>query len=223
MTNAGIKAVLKKARLEDQKLTTDWLKFYLNVYLYIVLVMTGLVIPNALSELYEIPIWIGEGNVLELLSFFLNAFAAVAVIFTFIELRDFTPLGYKWNIVFLVSSFAEYSLTTLSKWLEGEPDGRMRLSFLIFGNILYLLAWLIPNLIYFKKRKHLFRTYTTAEVAAAIKGEPPAPVLPIRKPCRYKPTKAKVDVRKLCAPHGKATRLAQIMRQQEQIRRMHKM
>ncbi|HWR23826.1 MAG TPA: hypothetical protein VN366_10180, partial [Feifaniaceae bacterium] len=73
-------------------------------------------------------------------------------------------------------------------------------------------GWLIPNLRYFKKRKHLFRPYTTAEVAAALKGEPPAPALLIRKPCHDKPTKAKVDVRKLYGTGNGVTRFAALTR-----------
>lgn len=170
MTNAGIKAVLKNAMRENEQISTAWMGFYLNVYLYLVLVTSILAIPNALSGLYSIPIWVGERSVLEFVSFFVSAFAAVAAIMTFIELRDFTLAGYRWNIALLLSRSFEYGLSILSVWLRGEPDARMDIGFLIAGQVAAVLIWLVPNFIYFRKRKYLFRPYTTAEVAAAIKG-----------------------------------------------------
>ena len=218
MTNAGIKAVLKAAMEEDEKLSTAWMGFYLNVCLYIELVINALTLPNTFSGIYNIPIWIGEGNSLELALFFVKAVTAVAAVMAFIELRDFTRAGYRWNIVLLVSGSAGGTLSRLSIWLRGETGARMDTVFFIAMQVIAILVWLIPNLIYFKKRKHLFRPYTTAEVAAAIKGEPPAPALPVRKPCHYKPTKAKVDMQKLSRlqAEGKATRLAQIIGDQKQ-------
>ncbi len=224
MTNAGIKAVLKAAMREDEKLSTAWMGFYLNVFLYAALVMNALALPSALSGIYNIPIWGGEGNVLELAMFFVNALTAVAAIMTFIELRDFTPAGYKWNIVLLVSGFAGQVLSRLSVWLRGEAGARMDSGFFIAAQVIAILVWLIPNLIYFRKRKHLFRAYTTAEVAAATKGEPPvavvaAAVAATRKLCRYQPSKAKVDIRKLCSPQaGKATRYTRIIKAHKQMR-----
>lgn len=212
MTNAGIKAVLKKARLEDEKLTADWLKFYLNVYLYVVIVVEAFAFPNALAGLSDIAIWIGTGNILELASFFVNALVGVAAVITFIELRDFTLAGYKWNFVLLCAGFAGNALSAFSKWLQEYAPGGLKLEILIGAQVAVALIWLIPNLIYFRKRKHLFRTYTTAEVAAALKGEPPAPVLPVRKPCHAAPTK--MDMRKL---GGKATRLRCIVGQRRKV------
>ena len=221
MTNAGIKAVLKKAMIESEQISTAWMGFYLNVYLYLVLVTSLLNIPTALAGLYSIPLWVGEGNVLDLVWFFLTVLAGVAAIFTFIELRDFTLAGYKWNIVLLCAGFAENALSTYSRWQQEHAHlpGGLKIEFLIGAQVAGVLIWLIPNLIYFKKRRHLFRTYTTSEVAAAIKGEPPASALPIRMPCHYKPTKAKVDIQKLLSfqAEGNATRLARIMKDHKQI------
>ena len=220
MTNAGIKAVLKKAMLENEKISTAWLGFYLNVYLYLALVTSAVAIPTTLFGLYNIPLWIGAGSFLEPIWFFVSLTEAVAAIMTFIELRDFKLAGYKWNIVLLVSSSAEYTLSMLSVWLRGEPGARMDIGFLIAAQVVAVLIWLIPNLIYFRKRKHLFRPYTTTEVAAALKGEPPAPALPVRKPCHYKPTKVKVDMMKLFSSQadGKETRLMRIMEQHNKVK-----
>ena len=62
MTNAGIKAVLKAAMEEDEKLSTAWRGFYLNVCLYIELVINALTLPNTFSGIYNIPIldWGGK-------------------------------------------------------------------------------------------------------------------------------------------------------------------
>ncbi len=220
MTNAGIKAVLKKAMIDNEHVSTAWMGFYLNVYLYLVLVTNILVIPNALSGLYSIPIWVGEQNILELALFFIKALIGISAIGTFIELRDFTQRGYKWNVVYLCSFFVAMSLSALSTWLERDPGVNIKIGTLITSQQPILIFWVIPNLIYFKKRKHLFRPYTTAEVAAALKGEPPTPALPVRKPCHYKPVKAKVDVRKFYAlqADGKETRLLRVIRQHGLIR-----
>ncbi len=220
MTNAGIKAVLKKTMLENEEISTAWMGFYLNVYLYLALVTSVLTLPNTLLNISNIPIFVGEGNIWGVVSFFVSAIAAVAAIMTFIELRDITLAGYKWNIVLLVSISVEFALSMLSVWLRGEPDARMDIGFLIGGQVVVALTWLVPNLIYFKKRKHLFRPYTTAEVAAALKGEPPTPALPVRKPCHYKPTKVKVDMRKLYSSQadGKETRLMRIMEQHNKVK-----
>ena len=218
MTNAGIKAVLKKAMLENEQISTAWMGFYLNIYLYILLVTNILVIPNALTGLYSMPIWVAEKNILELALFFIKALIGISAIGTFIELRDLTQRGYKWNVVYLCSFFVGISLSTISIWLKRDPGVSIKIGTLITSLQPVLLFWVVPNLIYFKKRKYLFRTYTTAEVAAAIKGEQPAPALPIRKPCRYQPTKAKVDMQKLSRlqAEGKATRLAQMIGPQKQ-------
>lgn len=214
MTNAGIKAVLKKAMIENEQISTAWMGFYLNIYLYLVLVTNILVIPNALIGLYNIPIWVGELNILELALFFIKALIGVAAIGTFIELRDFTQRGYKWNVVYLCSIFVGMSLSMLSIWLERDP-GAIKIGTLIASQQPVLLFWVIPNIIYFRKRKHLFRPYTTAEVAAALKGEPPAPALPTRKSCHSQPSKARVDTRKFYAPQGsgKATRYTRIIKE----------
>ncbi|HWR23395.1 MAG TPA: hypothetical protein VN366_07955 [Feifaniaceae bacterium] len=219
MTNAGIKAVLRKAMIENEETSTAWMGFYLNVYLYLALVFSAVAVPNALYDLYRIPIWAGAGNILELVLFFVKALWGIAAIGTFIELRDFTQRGYKWNAFYLCSSFVGMSLAMLSAWLEGEPGARMTVT-LERAVMILALGWLIPNLRYFKKRKHLFRPYTTAEVAAALKGEPPAPALPIRKPCHDKPTKAKVDVRKFYSvqANGKTTRFVRVIRRHGLIR-----
>ncbi len=219
MTNAGIKAVLKKAMIDNEQVSTKWMGFYLNVCLYLVLVTNILVIPNALTGLYSIPIWVGEQNILELALFFTKALIGISAIGTFIELRDFTQRGYKWNVVYLCSMFVGMSLSMVSIWLERDPGVNIKIGTLITSQQPMLLFWVIPNLIYFKKRKHLFRTYTTAEVAAAIKGEPPAPALPVRKSCHYQPTKAKVNVRRFYTPQadGKATRYTRIIKEHKQM------
>lgn len=210
MTNAGIKAVLKNAMRGNEKIPTVWMGFYLNVFLYLALVLNVLNIPSSLSGLFSIPIWIGKQNVLEIALFFANAAAAVSSMMAFVELRDFTQSGYTWNIVLLCSGYASIFLMVLPQWLQGEAHTRMSLAFLIGSQVAIALIWLIPNLIYFKKRKHLFRRYTTAEVSAALKGEPPIPARPIRKPCHYQPSKARVNVRNQAS--GKATRYARILK-----------
>ena len=216
MTNAGIKAVLKKAMIENEQISTKWMVFYLNVYLYLALVMNVLAIPNSLAGLFSIPIWVGEKNILELALFFIRALIGIAAIITFVELRDLTQRGYKWNVVYLCSNFVAMSLSMLSTWLEGEPGARMNIGTLNSVITVLALAWLIPNITYFKKRKHLFRPYTTAEVAAALKGEPPAPALPVRKPCRYQPSKAKVDTRKLWDIANGVTRFMELTQKKRQ-------
>ena len=224
MTNAGIKAVLKKVKLENEVLSTSWMEFYLNVYLYLALITNALMIPRAPFGLYNIPIWIGEGSILELIQFFVSVIAAIAAMMTFIELRDFTPTGYKWNIVLLCAGYAENSLSLFSRWLQEYAAGGLKLEFLIGAQVAGIFIWLVPNLIYFRKRRRLFRIYTTAEVVAALKGEPPVAVVavaavPARKLCRYQPSKAGVDTRKFwLAKVGKATRYTRIIKAHKQMR-----
>ncbi len=201
MTNAGIKAVLK-----NKNPSTRWLRFYLNVYLYIVIVFAAIATPSIVIGLLSSANWIAEGNILELTTFLVRTLTAAASIVTFLEMRDLTMLGYKWNVVMLCGGFVWTVLIYVSEWLNTDAEYRTQMSGVALFLALLLFLWLIPNLVYFKNRKHLFRPYTAAEVAAAIKGEPPAPALPIRKPCRYKPTKAKVDTRKFLPQARKETR-----------------
>ena len=204
MTNAGIKAVLK-----NKNPSTRWLRFYLNVYLYIVILFAAIATPSIVIGLLSSANWIAEGNILELIKFLVRTLTAAASIVTFLEMRDLSMPGYKWNVVMLCSGFVWTVLIYVSEWLNADADYRTQMSGVALFLALLLFLWLIPNLVYFKNRKHLFRSYTAAEVAAAIKGEPPTPALPIRKPCQYKPTKAKVHTHK--RTYGRKTRPASLM------------
>ena len=85
MTNAGIKAVLK-----NKNPSTRWLRFYLNVYLYVVIVFAAIATPSIVIGLLSSAKWIAEGNILELTTFLVRTLTAAASIVTFLEMRDLT-------------------------------------------------------------------------------------------------------------------------------------
>ncbi len=127
----------REAQLEEKGLPIQWLNFYVNVRipLGIVVSVIGLIV-FALSANDPIAV---------IVTLILTAFDICLSIFLFIGLRRRRLWGWRLNWVVLV-------LEVLLRPLDEADDLTMYVVFLVAA----ALFWLLPNTIYFKKRRYLF-------------------------------------------------------------------
>lgn len=134
----------RKQRIEQYPLPCNWLKFYIYYRFPIGLFFT---IGSMLNTYYNsnnsyLPDWV---NLINFLSIFL-------IVITYICMFKLTKEGYYLNIVLLLYTLIVNSLNYADYLLEYINV----FAALVVSLIAYLGIWVIPNLIYFKKRKSLF-------------------------------------------------------------------
>ena len=204
MTDAEINVGLKKEP------STKWLRFYLHGYMYVKLIACVLAIPEVFNLLPLIALWVGAGYNLFATVALLAILVIVSTIVVFIKTRTSRISGYKWLIVMIWSNFIAFALWAFLLERDYRLSGIDPLPGFTFAAIMiHLFIWTVPNLIYFSKRKHLFHT---AKEKVAIEPMVPTPVRLARKHCSYKPTKTKVDMRKLRGMGKHVTRFATLIR-----------
>ncbi len=200
----------------EHRPSTKWLFSYLNGYLFFMFAYAVYYVPNTLTSLPAAIGGIRDGAYWRLAGMPITILAGISAIIAFITTHKGKASAYRWNIIMMWSYSIAFVAGALLTQAVDPAKSAIFNAAAIAAIMLYSCVWLIPNLIYFKKRKHLFRPYTTAEVAAALKGEPPAPALPVRKPCRYQPSKAKVDTRKLWDIANGVTRFMELTQKKRQ-------
>lgn len=136
-------------------LPLNYFKFYNNVFLILI----------GVSLLYNIATYWRDGSMADALSsswpFYFSAFLAGAI------LVDFVILGVVIYLVFSLRKFKKLSLPINRILIVAFPvlqafrfiggnDGMSDKGLTILIGIVYCLIYVIPNLLYFEKRKHLF-------------------------------------------------------------------
>ncbi len=159
---------------KDKERSIAWMRIYIGAFLWIAVSFAVCRISAMAEEVPHIALWIRNGLYPLLIRLLVQTVASVTTVITFIQMRRLKPSGYWWNVVMLWSIFVTVATDVLTLGIVGLPSIRIPAESTVTVMIAPLL-WIIPNLIYFKKRKHLFRGYTAAEVKAAIYGEPLPP------------------------------------------------
>ena len=159
---------------KDKEHSIAWMRIYIGAFLWIAFSFAVYSIADIMGEVPHIAGWLRNGLYPSLIRLFVQTIASVTTVITFIQMRRLKPSGYWWNVVMLWSIFVTVATDVLTLGIVGLPSIRVPAELTVTVMIVPLL-WIIPNLIYFKKRKHLFRGYTAAEVKAAIYGEPLPP------------------------------------------------
>ena len=203
--------------MQPKEQRTKWMRFYLNIYLLLKLISVVLAIPSIFSVLPLIAEWVAEGYNLYAIALIAPIVVILSTIMTFIKTRKLTPSGYKWNTVMIWSNFVGLVAWSFLQEMSYRQAGAYTPpGFTFIAIILYLFGWTVPNLVYFHNRRRLFYIGTEEEKAApAAPNAPDTLTPPIRKPCHYKPGKAKVDTRKLYSPKNRATKFARIIKHRQ--------
>lgn len=134
----------RKQRIEQYPLPCNWLKFYIYYRFPIGLFLTLGQMFNNYYNSYNSnsPDWL----------FLIDFFSIVLIIITYIYMFKLTKEGYYLNIVLLF-----YTLILNSFALAFQIFDLMNLGAALLVSVaIYGLAWVLPNMIYFTKRKSLF-------------------------------------------------------------------
>ncbi len=169
MANAGSEAERKDGAKSKER-SIAWMRVYIGAFLWIAFSLALYSIADIMGEVPHIAGWLRNGLYPSLIRFLVQATASVTTVITFIQMRRLKPSGYWWNVAMLWSNFANVAADVLTLGIVGLPSIRVPAESTI-AVIIAPLLWVVPNLIYFRKRKHLFRGYTAAEVKAIINGE----------------------------------------------------
>jgi len=134
--------------LKGSKRSTKWLRFYVKVRFPLGIVISSLFF---VSSLIKTNFHIENASLLMFVIFlFLLDFANILLqVFTYLEMKKMTPRGYILNVIYLYFFELYYAIVfALSDfylfWVR------------FIAGIIVGLAFMIPNLIYFRKRKDLF-------------------------------------------------------------------
>ena len=153
------------AVLKESLIPTRWMRAYISIYLIGLVVSVGL---NVLSMIYALLTRSVQQQPLMvfcIIIVILGVPLLVSVAFAYKYLIDLRPSGYIWNIVHLVLSALYWmSYATLNYAIAYELG---RLDYVPNVTILFLIyagGWVLPNYLYFQKRRALFRAYTPSEI-----------------------------------------------------------
>ena len=149
------------------------MRIYIGAFLWIAFSLAVCNISAMAEEAPDIVLWNGISP--SLIRILVQAVASVTTVITFIQMRRMQLSGYWWNVAMLWSIFASVATDVLTFGIVWLPSVRVPEESAVTVIIAPLL-WIVPNLIYFRKRKHLFRGYTAAEVKAIMNGEPLPPI-----------------------------------------------
>ena len=159
---------------KDKEHSIAWMRIYIGAFLWIAFSLAVCRISAMAEEVPNIVLWIRNGISPSLIRFLVQAVAAVTAVITFAQMRRMKPSGYWWNVAMLWSVFISVATDVLTFGIVWLPSIRVPAESTVTVIIAPLL-WVVPNLVYFRKRKHLFRLYTAAEVKAIMNGEPLPP------------------------------------------------
>ena len=183
--NAGIKAILKASGRN-----VAWFRIYVLILMPITAAFVGLSLPSRMFLPVDLYAQVYTGNIASAAVGIASAVCGVTCLIACVRLRELSRAGYGWNLAYLGGFVVYYLSFTVEYALRPRHASWVYLGVLF----LILMIWPILNIIYFTKRKTLFRPYTEDEVLRALQSDPPAQPAPPMRPVHHgRPTKANLD------------------------------
>ncbi|HWR23394.1 MAG TPA: hypothetical protein VN366_07950 [Feifaniaceae bacterium] len=158
------------AVLKESPVPTGWMRAYISIYLIELFVAVAYFELRLLSPLFF-------GNFPPSSERFphaviLAAFGLVLLVctaFTYKYMIKLRPDGFIWGVVHLALSglyWAVNAAINFGLMYYSEPSGYVLYAVVFF--VIYTGVWSIPNYLYLKKRRELFRAYAPNEIAYAM-------------------------------------------------------
>jgi hypothetical protein len=149
-----------KSKVAEYPKPTGWLNFYVLWRFPIGFAISAFAIFSLLKDLLTINY--GDLNVL-LITLFLEIFLLIFSIFTYIEMKKLSKIGYILNFVFIIwAIFSNIIVTTIN-----SPNPDFRTNGLWYNFLIYLVFYIIPNFNYFNRRKDLFYSDEKVKIEVA--------------------------------------------------------
>lgn len=86
--------------------------------------------------------------------FIINACYIILMVFTYFYAKKYTKIGYKLLYSLFIIDTLIFSISAVNNVSVGSTNEYILILLILI--FLTFLIWLLPNYIYFKKRKHLF-------------------------------------------------------------------
>lgn len=136
--------------LSGSKLPTKWLRFYIKIRFPIGIVISLIMFINSIT-VTDFSIYDTSSLLFVIFFFALDFFNISLLVWTYMEMKKLTPRGYVLNLVYIYFFEIYYAVIYGLPYMFTSQFW----SYFLIGAIPGLV-WLIPNLIYFRKRKDLF-------------------------------------------------------------------
>lgn len=97
--------------------------------------------------------------------------AVLAILSYYYSLRGLSFKAYCWNFAYLCyipAAYTEYLIAIASS--RYALNSVISIGLFIAPRLLLCILWIVPNIIYLRKRRQLFRTYSKEQIAAAVES-----------------------------------------------------
>lgn len=157
------------AVLKESLIPTRWMRAYISIYLIAVLVQMATAVLvffiMFLLGVYQTPEALISAAVLAGASLPL----LICTIFAYKYMIDLRPSGFGWGIAHLILSAVFWTVgATLNMVPAYDSAGLGYVPYVVVFVLVYAGGWVLPNYLYFQKRRALFRAYAPSELAYAL-------------------------------------------------------
>lgn len=158
------------AVLKESPIPTRWMRAYISIYLI------ALIVQLALTELVFI-LSLLDGRYHQTFVTFipiiiLQAIGVVLLIYTAVTCKvmtDLRPSGFGWGVAHLILSAVYWTgSATLTLVPQYDSAGFGYAPYAVIFFVIYTVGWIVPNYLYFRKRRALFRVYAPREITSAM-------------------------------------------------------
>ena len=158
------------AVLKESPMPTSWMRAYISIYLIALLVQTEI-----FGRRMSLPVLSGRIGTTSEIFIPIVVVAAVGLallvctVFAYMYMINLRPSGFGWFVVHLILCGAYWTMNAtlnLGYAYDSDVSGYALLAAIFL--VLYTGGWGVPNYLYFRKRRTLFRAYAPSEIALAM-------------------------------------------------------
>lgn len=156
------------ALLAQSGMPNKWLRFYMRYLLLFQIIFAF--VPMVLFIPLLLPL-ISDNPLLLLQFTVILTMAVLAILSYYYSLRGLSFKAYCWNFAYLCyipAAYTEYLIAIASS--RYALNSVISIGLFIAPRLLLCILWIVPNIIYLRKRRQLFRTYSKEQIAAAVEN-----------------------------------------------------
>ncbi len=156
------------AVLKESPIPTRWMRAYVTIYLVALFVQTAIFQLRLLSQLLSGRIGLAKETLIPFVVLAAVGLALmVCTVFAYKYMINLRPSGFKWGVAHLVLCVILWAVNASINLGFRYNSGASVLYAVIFL-VIYAGGWALPNYLYFRKRRALFRVYAPSEIAYAM-------------------------------------------------------
>ncbi len=158
------------AVLKESPTPTRWMQAYISIYLIALFVQTAIFDLRMLLPVLSGRIGLASETFIPIVVVAAVGLALmVCTVLAYMYMINLRPSGFGWGVAHLILCVIFWAVNAsinIGFWYNSGASGYVLYAVIFF--VIYAGGWVVPNYLYFRKRRALFRAYTPREIAYAM-------------------------------------------------------